>query len=86
MATPEQHAVGLYAVAARDVCDFIDMLPEASDETLQVLHEVLTFKPPGLSKKDAKLNDLVAPIVQRQIEKRGLAPRFAPVELPPFED
>jgi hypothetical protein len=88
LATPsERRAIGLYAVLARDVSDFIDMVNEANDvESLQVLHELLTLKRASVSPRDSELNDVGAGIVSRNLKSRGVEPRVAPVELPSFED
>jgi hypothetical protein len=67
MTPAEKHAIGLYAVGARDVGDFLDMLASADREVLQLLHDMLTF--PGTTKTDTKLNELLAPMVARALEK-----------------
>jgi hypothetical protein len=66
MNSVEKHAITLYAVGARDVCDFLDMLLETDRETLQLLHDMLTH--PGNT--DSELNALLAPMVARALEKQ----------------
>lgn len=69
--TPERIALGLYAVAARDVTDFIDMVrEEQSIDVLKILNEMLVTSNPNMSKDNKELNALVAPFVQRELEKR----------------
>lgn len=67
----DSRAVGLYAVAARDVTDFFDMVrEEESNEVLKLLYEMLTT-PNDNPNHDQELNDLVAPFVKRELEKRN---------------
>ena len=75
-------AVGLYAVLARDACDFIDMINETEDEeTLITLYHMLTFKKDSLSKSDVELNRIGAYIVGRVLYRRGIK-RPDPLEKP----
>lgn len=82
----EQKATGLYAVLARDACDFLDMLNGEEIETLQCLHEMLTLRRSGDAETDFKLNELGARFVRSALERKGAVPRFAAPELPNFED
>jgi hypothetical protein len=67
-------AIGLYAVAARDMCDFIDMVKEeVSNETLATLYRMLTYPNPEMSKDNKELNALAAPFVKSELEKRGVS-------------
>lgn len=71
MAADERRAVGLYAVGARDWCDFIDMVKEEKNtETIELLHEMLTTPNPDMKKEDAELNALLAPFVSQELERR----------------
>ena len=73
--TDEQTAVGLYAVLNRDVCDFLDMVQEASDGSLKILYEMLTYHVVSgeqSDKTDCKLNDMGATLVLGQLKKRGI--------------
>jgi hypothetical protein len=65
MATDEQWVIGLYAVLARDPCDFVDMLEDASIERLQLLLKVLEL--PGKENTDVELNALGASIVRGRL-------------------
>jgi hypothetical protein len=65
MATDEQWVIGLYAVLARDPCDFVDMLEDASPERLQLLLRVL--EAPGKQDTDVELNALGASFVRRRL-------------------
>lgn len=66
--TDERRALGLYAVAARDVVDFLDMLtePETTIASLEVLKLMVETPNPN---SDNKLNQLLAPIVMRRLEQ-----------------
>lgn len=69
-------ALGLYAVAARDMCDFIDMVrEEKSNEALATLYRMLTYPNPKMSEDDRELNSLAAPFVKSELEKRGVVTR-----------
>lgn len=65
MATDEQWVVGVYAVLARDPCDFVDMLEDASQERLALLLRVLEL--PGRENTDVELNALGASIVRKRL-------------------
>ena len=67
-------AIGLYAVLARDACDFIDMVNETKDEeALKTLYLMLTFKDnPNTSKDDLELNEIGASILEGILDKRGI--------------
>lgn len=64
----ERRALGLYAVAGRDVSDFLDMLtePETTIASLEVLKLMLDTPNPN---SDGELNRLLGPIVTRRLEK-----------------
>lgn len=68
--TDERRAIVLYAVGARDISDFLDMIVE--EETtlpaLEFLRDMLAA--PGTDKTDVELNKLLLPIVERALEKR----------------
>ena len=70
---PDQHAVALYAILARDVCDFLDMLPEASDDTLETLHAMLTLPNDEHDTSTRRLNSDGAEFVASAIKKRNSA-------------
>lgn len=57
-------AIALYAIAARDVVDFIDMVNDSKTtiETLRLLEAMLDH--PG------ELNEFIRPVVTRQIKER----------------
>lgn len=64
-------AIGLYAVLARDVVDFIDMIrKEESLLVLRLLHEMLVTPNPNMSQRDAELNAIGAPFVNRELKRR----------------
>jgi hypothetical protein len=67
-------AIGLYAVLARDACDFIDMVNETEDEeALKTLYLMLSFKDnPNVSKDDLDLNEIGASILGRVLDKKGI--------------
>lgn len=81
-----QKAIGLYIVLARDTSDFIDLVHDAPNETLQTLHEMLTYVGPTKSEHDIKLNSIGADLVAGVLKNRGVEPRYATPNLPPFED
>jgi len=61
----------MYAVAARDFEDFLDMLrePETSVGCLRTL--LLMCKSEGRPGTDVELNRLMVGPIERQLEKRG---------------
>jgi hypothetical protein len=66
--------VGLYAVLARDACDFIDMVVEEENvETLKTLYLMLATPNPSTSPEDVELNRIGASIVSGNLTKRGVA-------------
>lgn len=67
----DKHAIGLYAVGARDVSDFIDMIREedTSTRSLKLLREMLAS--PGTANTDVELNKLLLPIVDRELARRS---------------
>jgi hypothetical protein len=68
----DSRAVGLYAVAARDVIDFMDMVrEEESNEVLKILYGMV-ITPNDSPHHDQELNDLVSPFVKRELERRGV--------------
>lgn len=80
--TAGARAITLYVVAARDVCDFLDMLQEeeTTDEALTLLRDMLAS--PGTKNTDVELNKLILPIVEREQERRTYLrrPAHAPNE------
>lgn len=66
----EERAVTLYAVASRDVTDFIDMLtePDTDDASLGILWAMLNAPPRPST--DIELNKLCVGPVVREIERR----------------
>lgn len=66
----ERRAIGLYAVAARDAGDFLEMLPESSVGAVRLLYEMLTKPNSEMSESDRELNALLAPIVGRHLAGR----------------
>jgi hypothetical protein len=81
----ERYAVGLYAVAARDISDFIDMIQEEGTSTgaLRILHEMLTYQDPSVkveedmgqcpdreTVRNRELNEICAPIVEQELKRR----------------
>lgn len=78
MASDDRRAVGLYAVLARDYCDFIDMVVEEQNvETLKTLYLMLVTPNPTTPEEGRKLNAYGAEVVSGNLRKRG-------VELPPI--
>lgn len=66
-------AVGLYVVASRDIYDFIEMVEEeTSDEVLKILYQMLTQPNPNQSKENVELNKIVTPVVERELNRRGV--------------
>lgn len=70
----EKKALGLYVVLARDAMDFVDMLPEESDETLQFLWNMLTLPNPKHSEDTKELNSIGADMVAGVLRSRGKEP------------
>lgn len=68
----ERKAIGMYAVLDRCFMDFIEMIPEESDETLRVLYLMLTTPNEKHSASDQELNALGAGPVARLLTKRGI--------------
>ena len=67
----DNKAVVLYAVAARDLCDFVDMIrdrTEATDATLGLLRGMLAT--PGTERTDRGLNELCLHLVDAEIKRR----------------
>jgi hypothetical protein len=71
----EGRAIGLYAVAARDFSDFIDMLREekTTGEALWLLREMCAT-PGGPETRDVELDALMLPIIEREIARRKNEP------------
>lgn len=71
-------AVALYAMADRDICDFIDALGKQTDIVLAFLYAMLaTENQPGENdprrvKTDVELNGILEPIVRARLEQRGI--------------
>lgn len=64
----ERWALGMYAVLARDACDFVDMLAEGTIEQVELLLRILEHPPSA--KTDASLNEFGADLVRAHLEKR----------------
>lgn len=64
--TPEQarKAIALYAIGARDVMDFLDMLGDEEPATLYCLHKMLTRDNPKHDTDTRELNTLLASLVK----------------------
>ena len=60
----EKAAIGLYAVLARDFGDFADMIKDASQATLDTLHQMLTTPNPKHDEETLTLNSLGASMVK----------------------
>lgn len=67
----DREALAMYAVASRDVTDFIDMLDETTDGALQTLHNMMGHDNPTQSTEDRELNALCLPFVAHEIAKRA---------------
>lgn len=69
-ASDGRRAIALYAIGARDVCDFIDMLKEeeSTDGALKLLRNMLASS--GTANTDVELNQLLLPMVERELERR----------------
>lgn len=67
----ERKALGLYVILDRDFVDFLDMLPEASDETLRWLFLMLTTPYEKHTDHDRQINALGSGPVGRELERRG---------------
>lgn len=63
-------AVGLYVVLAYDWSDFMDMVPDASDDVLADLHAMLTLANEKHSADTRELNDIGARVVAHEIKRR----------------
>jgi len=73
MTKDEKSAVGLYAVLAYDIMDFLDMIREEhSDEALIHLYKMLTHP---TDSRNEDLNKLGEGPVFRELQRRGLDPR-----------
>ena len=70
----ERWAIGLYAVAARDFCDFLDFLMDpvrTNKRSLEILLEMVTREDnPRLSASDLALNQLMRGPVRAQLARR----------------
>lgn len=65
-----REAVALYAIAARDVVDFIELVNDerTSLDTLELLRDMLGHA--GGPNTDVELNKILHPVVVKQIEHR----------------
>lgn len=72
MSEDERKAVAFYAVLSRDIPDFIEMLGEASDETLKTLYLILVLPNAEHDERTVDLNKFGADIVRGQLTKRSL--------------
>lgn len=72
MSNAERHAIGLYAVLARDPSDFIDMVreDETTSECLRILLLMLETPNPKHDQSTAELNSIGADMVRREMERR----------------
>lgn len=73
--TPKATAVGLYAVLARDISDFIELVREdenVPESELLDLYLMLTLDNPGHSKDTKQLNKIGSEMVERALKRRGL--------------
>lgn len=75
-------ALALYAILARDPTDFLDMLPEESDDELKTLYQMLTLPEPPPN-TDVELNKLGAGMVERVLLRRGMDPEAIRAECRP---
>ena len=66
----ERKAVSLYAILAYDICDFLDELPDAPTEALEVLLQMLQHENPKHDEFTKELNADGAKFVSGQLEKR----------------
>ncbi len=66
----EQVALAMYAIAGRDIEDFLDMVSDADTtlESLRTLHAMCVTG--GRAGSDADLNRLISSVVERAIAKR----------------
>lgn len=65
----------LYALAAHDMMDFMEIISdseEVSDEVLEELYTVLTLPNEKHSRHTTELNTLAADLVKPRLEHRGL--------------
>jgi len=63
-------AVVLYAILARDACDFIEMMREEEILVLETLLEMLTHPNEKHTRDTIELNALGASFVRRELENR----------------
>lgn len=68
----DRNAIGLYAVLARDICDFLDMSKEAPPETLNILYLMLATPNPKHDEDTNTLNKLGAELIDAELTRRGL--------------
>jgi hypothetical protein len=71
----ERQAVGLYAILARDACDFIDMVQEAPTEALRVLLEMLATPNPKHDDDTRRLNAFGVAVTERHLARRATEER-----------
>jgi hypothetical protein len=77
----DQKAVGLYAVLARDACDFIDMVNEEKDtQALQTLYLMLTVPNDKHDEKTNELNKLGSGMLGRILDERNIPLPTIPTE------
>jgi hypothetical protein len=65
-----RRALGLYAVLAHDIMDFIDMAGKAPDAVLSVLYELLATPNAEMERRDRELNASGADLVKGILESR----------------
>ena len=69
----ERKAIGLYAVGARDIVDFIDMVNECNNKvTIETLYKMLTYDNPKHNKSTKELNTLLADLVKPKATAMGI--------------
>lgn len=67
----EKEAIGLYVVLDRDMCDFIDMVKEASTYCLETLSLMLSIPNPSHDKETKELNKIGFGIVDKELLHRA---------------
>lgn len=69
----ETSALAMYAVAARDVSDFAEMLAEATRPAVEILYLMVTTPNDNQTEDNKELNSMIAARVARQVEElRGM--------------
>lgn len=69
----ERMAVALYAVGARDVIDFMDMISECNNKvTIETLYNMLTYDSPNHDQRQKALNKVLADLVEPKARLMGI--------------